>query len=94
MFRAETIYTLDEMRARITTIVAERDAGIIAEDAFARLMISDAVSSMVFGDDELVATASASFTDELIEEAVSEDGITDAVMAAIDSFVAAMTATT
>ena len=92
MYRADTLYTKDEMRETITTLVAERDAGILAEDAFARIIIGDVVSSMVFGDDELVATAAASFTDELIEEAVCEDGITDAVMAAIDAFVAAMLA--
>ena len=92
MYRAETMYTMDAMRESVTTLVAERDAGIIGEDAFARIIIGDVVSSMVFGDDELVATAAASFTDELIEDAVSEDGITDDVLAAIDAFVAAMLA--
>ena len=92
MYRAETMYTMDAMRDSITTLVAERDTGRISEEAFNTLIVSNALSAAIFGDDALAETASASFSDELFEEAIGGTGYTDAVMAAIDAFVAAMLA--
>ena len=61
MYRADTLYTMDSMRETITTLVAERNAGILAEDAFCTLIVSSAVSAAVFGDDELSETVSVTF---------------------------------
>lgn len=92
MYRAETMYTMDSMRESVTALVAERNAGIISEEAFSTLIVSSALSAAVFGDDALAEAVSASFSDELFEEAIGGTGYTDAVIAAIDAFVAAMLA--
>lgn len=34
MYRAETIYSMDSMRESVTALVAERNAGVISEEAF------------------------------------------------------------
>lgn len=92
MYHGDVLYSMDSMRESVTTLVAERDSGIISEEAFSTLIVSSALRAAVFGDDALAETASASFSDEIFDEAINGSGYTDAVMAAIDSFVAAMSA--
>lgn len=91
MYRGDILYTMDTVRSSVSELVSMHESGSFSEAEFYTLMVSEALSAIIFGDDDARELAGIYFTDEFFDAAMAEtDSSID--VAAIDSFVAALLA--
>lgn len=91
MYRGDVLYSMDTVRSSVSELVSMRESGSFSETEFATLMVGEAMSAIIFGDDDARELASSYFSDEFFDAAMAEtDSSID--VAAIDAFIAALLA--